>query len=88
MKPTYILRAHIPGAGEGGKARYVTLGTLFTRDDGSPAIKLDTLPADGRWQGWVNAFPWEGRDDKPEKSKPKTAPLKDRPDIPDDDVPF
>lgn len=35
------------------KARYMNLGKLFKRDDGSISLKLDSLPIGG-WEGWVN----------------------------------
>lgn len=35
------------------KARYLNIGKLFKRDDGSISLKLDSLPI-GAWEGWVN----------------------------------
>ncbi len=84
MKATHVLRAHIPGAGEGGKPRYVTIGTLFTRPDGTPVVKLDSIPTDGRWQGWVNAYPWESKEKAATEEKKSAA----KPDLSDDDIPF
>lgn len=81
MKATHMLRAYIPGAGEEGKPRYVTIGALFTRPNGSPVVKLDSIPTDGRWQGWVNAYPWEEKDKLPAKKAAKSS-------ISDDDIPF
>ena len=35
------------------KARYLNIGKLFKRDDGSISLKIDSMPV-GAWEGWVN----------------------------------
>lgn len=36
------------------KARYLNIGKLFKRDDGSISLKLDSLPVGAGWEGWIN----------------------------------
>lgn len=38
------------------KKNYVTIGSLFEKDDGSLSLKLDALPAGNNWDGWVSFF--------------------------------
>lgn len=51
-----IVKAHIPGVGEGEGLKYVPVGVAFKDDKGRTAVKLNTLPIDKRWQGWLNIF--------------------------------
>jgi len=39
------------------KKRYAKVGALFSRDDGSMAIKMDTVPVGDEWNGWLNLYP-------------------------------
>lgn len=39
------------------KKRYAQIGTLLVRDDGSYAIKLDTLPVN--WDGWGSCWDFD-----------------------------
>lgn len=39
------------------KTRYLTIGRLFKRDDGSACAKLESLPLAPEWNGWVNFYP-------------------------------
>ena len=41
-----------------GKERnsYSIVGTGFQREDGSLAVKVDTMPI-GEWDGWINIWP-------------------------------
>ena len=46
------------------KSRYLKIGTVFTRDDGSEAILIEALPVGGaarEWNGWVNRYPIKPR---------------------------
>lgn len=61
--------------------------THVLREDGTPVIKLDCTPADGRWQGWVNAFPWEEKEKFQKVQKPYTPPRGSRA-ADEDDIPF
>lgn len=38
------------------KRNYVTIGSLFQKDDGSFVMKLDSIPAGNNWDGWVSFF--------------------------------
>ena len=50
------------------KNRWLNIGSLFTRDDGSLAIKIDSMPIGlPNWEGWINAYPKrEGNGNKPD----------------------
>ena len=39
------------------KNQYATIGTLMERDDGSQAIKLDSIPLG--WNGWARFYDFE-----------------------------
>ena len=51
------------------KKRYAKIGALFSRDDGSLAIKMDTVPVGDEWNGWLNLYP-----DDYKKETVKTSP--------------
>lgn len=38
------------------KNRYVIVGAAFTREDGSMAIKMETVPVGTGWNGWLNLY--------------------------------
>ena len=38
------------------KTRYLTVGKLLQRDDGSICLKLDALPVGGDFEGWINFY--------------------------------
>lgn len=38
------------------KNRYVIVGAAFTREDGSMAIKMETIPVGTGWNGWLNLY--------------------------------
>lgn len=47
------------------KARWLTIGTVFTHDDGGLSLKIDCMPVGiPDWQGWVKVFPKKPRDDQ------------------------
>lgn len=60
------------------KVRWVRIGSVFKREDGTVCAKIDVLPVGGEWNGWVNMYAEE--EDKP-KSRRKGADFSD-------DVPF
>lgn len=62
------------------KKRYVNVGTLFQYDDGGMALKLESVPVGGEWNGFVSFF---DLDDK--KEKPKTGGTRS---VADDDTPW
>jgi hypothetical protein len=61
------------------KTRYVNIGSLFTRDDGSLTAKLDAVPVG--FNGWVNFY--VPKDKEGEKS---ARPARGRSE-PNDDLP-
>jgi hypothetical protein len=79
------------------KARYLNIGKLFKRDDGSISLKVDSLPV-GAWEGWINFSDPLPRDDHgaPAASHaPSRANYAPPPGSPppaaadfDDDIPF
>jgi|TARA_Y100000034_G_C6603837_1_gene262749 hypothetical protein len=66
------------------KTRYVNIGTVFKRDDGSVCMKLDAVPVGvPDWQGWVNFF-----DKKPRNERRPDTVAKTGGDDLDDEIPF
>lgn len=41
------------------KTRYVNVGALFTRDDGSLALKLESIPVN--FNGWISFYAPKGQ---------------------------
>ena len=39
---------------------YLRCGTLFEREDGTFALKLDGIPVTPEWTGWINFYDLEG----------------------------
>jgi len=74
------------------KTRFVNVGALFARDDGSMCIKLESIPVG--FTGWLNCYEPRPRDSEPRQpSKPVPDCL--QPDqgnagggFADDDIPF
>ena len=61
------------------KTRYTNVGALFTRDDGSQTMKLETVPVG--FSGWVNFY-----EPKPKDGEPRQRPQRQE-STPDDDMP-
>ena len=61
------------------KNRYVTVGKVFERTDGSRCHKIDSLPVGNEWSGWINEYPM----DENRQQAPAHAPV-----ATDSDVPF
>lgn len=66
MKPVYDLAVktgtYTDRAGA-EKGRYLNVGKVFQRDDGSLTLKLDCLPIGiPDWSGWVNCYPHKPRE--------------------------
>ena len=38
------------------KKRYQTVGAVLQKEDGSMALKLESLPLSADWNGWINFF--------------------------------
>lgn len=80
------------------KNKYLNVGALFARDDGSLAIKLEALPIGvPQWTGWISAFPARPKEahaaapPAPQAVSPRQAPAAPqyRQSSPlDDDIPF
>jgi len=69
------------------KKRYMTIGSLFRRDDDSLVLKLDAVPVGEDFSGWVNFYEPQERSDTPAKQAP--APSQDETSANlDDDIPF
>lgn len=72
------------------KTRYVNVGALFTRDDGSMTMKLESIPVG--FNGWVNFYEPKDKDgDKPARERPQRTSggaNQARGGNPDDDIPF
>lgn len=72
------------------KNRYLTIGALFERDDGSFTMKLEAVPVGTGFNGWVNFY-----DPKAKDGTVSTAPIK-QPTVAapkagslvDDEIPF
>jgi hypothetical protein len=68
------------------KTRYINVGALFTRDDGSQTMKLESLPIG--FNGWINFYeprPKEG-EQRQERSRPQRSTGEAQ--MKDDDIPF
>ena len=59
------------------KTRYLTIGKLMQRDDGSHCLKLDATPV-GDWNGWINFYDL----DENRQQAPAPAPAAAESDIP------
>lgn len=72
------------------KTRWVKMGVVIQRQDGSMSMKLESIPVG--WNGWANLWEPKPRDGETRPQKPAaTAPRKSAQDdlanIPDD-IPF
>jgi len=76
--------------GEGQtKKRYKNIGTVFTRDDGSQAMKLDTVPLGQDWNGWINFYePQNQRNDRPQQQQQTRPQAQNNTSYEKDDIPF
>lgn len=43
------------------KKRFHTCGKYFQREDGSAAVKIESLPVGPDWSGWLNLYPRKPR---------------------------
>lgn len=70
-KAVTVTGKYTDGSGQ-EKNRYLRMGTLFERPDGSQCLKLDALPVgEPGWTGWINFY---DLDDGKQDNKPKAAP--------------
>lgn len=78
------------------KTRFINIGALFTRDDGSMTMKLESLPIG--FTGWVNFYepkPKDGeqssRQSRPQRGTQSSQSRSASPPVDDDDtdtIPF
>ena len=47
------------------KNRYITIGSMFERQDGSICLKLDAMPIGEEFTGWVNCYDPRSWDNEP-----------------------
>lgn len=64
------------------KTRYVNVGALFTRDDGSMTLKLESIPVN--FNGWISFYAPKGQADA-RRTQRQPAPADD---FRDDTIPF
>jgi hypothetical protein len=55
------------------KKQYANIGTLFERDDGSQAIKLESVPIG--WNGWASFYELEEKKSTTPQSLPDMIPF-------------
>ena len=77
------------------KTRYLNVGALFQRDDGSQTMKLESLPIG--FSGWINFYEPKDREQGAQQGRParqqpapqRQAPQQSAPmdDFADDDLP-
>jgi len=79
------------------KTRYINVGSLFERDDGSLTAKLESIPVN--FNGWISFYVPKDRQQgntsssgsrggAPQRQRPTTATQTARDDFADDDIPF
>lgn len=69
------------------KTRYMNMGALFTRDDGSMCLKLESIPVG--FTGWVNFYEPKGEQgERPARTRPQRTAQPAPSGDPDDDIPF
>ena len=68
------------------KNRYLRVGTVFEREDGSRCQKMEAQPVGGEWTGWINEYPLdEDRQQAPQTASPRQA---EGGGFNDDEIPF
>lgn len=61
------------------KNRYLTVGGMFKRDDGSVCMKLDTVPVGPDFNGWISFY---DLDDQQQAQQAPQPPMGDDSDLP------
>lgn len=69
------------------KKRYINIGSAFTDDQGRVSLKLDAVPVNPEWTGWLSLYPVKSDRPAQQQSKPKPAPAAANGDA-DEDIPF
>jgi hypothetical protein len=71
------------------KTRYVNVGVLFTRDDGSLTMKLESVPVG--FNGWINFYEPKDKEGDGKTERPRRTSggaNQARGGDPDDSIPF
>lgn len=71
------------------KTRYVNIGALFQREDGSLFAKLESIPVG--FTGWVSFYepkPKDGEQPRQRTARPQRAARAPEAGFQDDDIPF
>lgn len=70
------------------KTRYINVGALFTRDDGSMTMKMESVPIG--FSGWINFYEPKPRDgEQPQRqSRPQRTAQTASDGFVDDPIPF
>ena len=55
------------------KKRYVNIGKVFENEKGQLSLKLDTIPVDPNWSGWVSFYEPKERQDQGRDRTPQDA---------------
>ena len=58
------------------KKRYQKCGAAFTNDDGQISLKLDAVPVNPDWSGWLNLYPKKEYDAAPQQQRPPAEPAR------------
>lgn len=77
------------------KKNFLTVGKLFTDDEGRMSLKLDGLPVNPEWSGWLSFYPRRTDGARPAPTPPrqdahnqaKANAYQPQPQA-DDDIPF
>tara|TARA_B100000749_G_scaffold278071_1_gene268079 strand:+ start:3944 stop:4219 length:276 start_codon:yes stop_codon:yes gene_type:complete len=67
------------------KSRYITVGSMFERQDGSVCLKLDAIPIGEEFTGWVNCY--EPREREEPSGEPHDKSVAEDA-LKDDHIPF
>lgn len=68
------------------KTRYLTVGSVFERPDGSLCMKLDAVPTN--FNGWINFYEPKYKDTKAKVAQAKDVYAPSMPPEISDDIPF
>lgn len=58
------------------KKNYLNVGKAFTDEHGRVSLKLDALPVNPEWSGWISLYPIKDRDDRDtQPAQPRQQPV-------------
>ena len=70
------------------KNRYIKIGIALKDESDRISLKIDSLPFDPKWEGWVNIFPRDLPSNNPRAEYTSLAPARSFSDFDYDDHPF